>query len=139
MDMFKARGSHSGMHYSADHQHHARSWHWWTLNELTYWIFSQFQKNGSPAAPEGWYGQNHKDFGYGTVHHAVGTLRMPYKSRFDTPQFNTDSVVDENLMVLGHPNLYVCDMSVMPYSSSANPVRTLAALALRLSEHLTAL
>jgi hypothetical protein len=29
--------------------------------------------------------------------------------------------------------------SVMPYSSSANPVRTLAALALRLSEHLTAL
>jgi choline dehydrogenase-like flavoprotein len=68
-----------------------------------------------------------------------GTLRMPYKSRYDTNQFNPDSVVDENLMVLGHPNLYVCDMSVMPYSSSANPVRTLAALALRLSEHLTAL
>jgi hypothetical protein len=112
---------------------------WWVLNGLTYQIFSQFQRDGNPAGPQGWYGQDYKDFGYGTVHHAVGTLRMPYKSRFDTPQFNTESVVDENLMVLGHPNLHVCDMSIMPYSSSANPVRTLAALALRLSEHLTTL
>jgi choline dehydrogenase-like flavoprotein len=32
--------------------------------------------------------------------------------------------------------VYVCDMSVMPFSSAANPVRTLAALALRLSQHL---
>jgi choline dehydrogenase-like flavoprotein len=38
--------------------------------------------------------------------------------------------------VVGAPNLYVCDMSVMPFSSAANPVRTLAALALRLSKHL---
>jgi hypothetical protein len=112
---------------------------WWVLNGLTYQIFSQFQKDGNPAGPQGWYGQDHRDFGYGTVHHAVGTLRMPYKSRFDTPQFNAESVVDENLMVLGHPNLHICDMSVMPYSSSANPVRTLAALALRLSEHVSTL
>lgn len=112
---------------------------WWTLNELTHQIFSQFQKGGSPASPEGWYGENYRDFGYGTVHHAVGTLRMPYKSRFDTSQFNGGAVVDENLMVQGHPNLYVCDMSVMPYSSSANPVLALTALALRLSEHLAAL
>ena len=33
-------------------------------------------------------------------------------------------------------SLYVCDMSVMPFSSAANPVRTLVALALRLSDHL---
>ena len=111
----------------------------WVLNDLTNQIFSQFQKDGGRAWPEGWYGQGGRDFGYGTVHHAVGTLRMPYKSRFDAAQFNATSVVDENLMVVGHQNLYVCDMSVMPYSSSANPVRTLAALALRLSEHLTAL
>ena len=64
---------------------------------------------------------------------------MPYKSRYDATQFNPASVVDQNLMVLGHPKLYVCDMSVMPYSSTANPVRTLAALALRLSEHLSSL
>jgi choline dehydrogenase-like flavoprotein len=30
----------------------------------------------------------------------------------------------------------VCDMSVMPLSSAANPVRTLVGLALRLSRHL---
>jgi choline dehydrogenase-like flavoprotein len=38
--------------------------------------------------------------------------------------------------VLGANNLYGCDMSVMPMASAANPVRTLTALALRLSEHL---
>jgi len=32
--------------------------------------------------------------------------------------------------------LYVCDMSVMPFSSAANPVRTLVALALRLAQKL---
>jgi len=112
---------------------------WWILNELTHQIFSQFQTHGSPARPDGWYGQSGKGFGAGTVHHAVGTLRMPSKRRFDTPQFSAASVVDDNLMALGHPNLYVCDMSVLPYSSSANPVLALAALALRLSEHLTTL
>jgi choline dehydrogenase-like flavoprotein len=44
--------------------------------------------------------------------------------------------VDENLQVRTAPGLYVCDMSVMPISTAANPVRTLAALALRLSRHL---
>ena len=46
-------------------------------------------------------------------------------------------MVDENLCVNGTENLYVCDMSVMPISTAANPVRALVALALRLSEHLT--
>ena len=111
---------------------------WDVLNELTYQIFSQFKKDGSKARPEGeiWFGQGGKGFGSGTVHHAVGSLRMPFKDRFNAPAFNLVSVVDANLMVQGHPNLYVCDMSVMPYSSSANPVLTLAALALRLSEHI---
>jgi hypothetical protein len=61
---------------------------WWVLNGLTYQIFSQFQNHGSQAWPVGWYGQDGRDFGYGTVHHAVGTLRMPYKSRYDTNQLN---------------------------------------------------
>jgi choline dehydrogenase-like flavoprotein len=39
--------------------------------------------------------------------------------------------------VAGTQNLYVCDMSVMPVSTAATPVRTLVALALRLSEHLS--
>ncbi|HEY6530629.1 MAG TPA: GMC family oxidoreductase [Cellvibrionaceae bacterium] len=75
-------------------------------------------------------------FGWGTVHHACGTLRMPWRPNRTTASFNPDSVVDENLNVKNTSGLYVCDMSVMPISTAANPVRTLAALALRLSQHL---
>lgn len=75
-------------------------------------------------------------FGWGTVHHACGTLRMPWRPHRDTEEFDSDSVVDENLQVRAAPGLYVCDMAVMPISTAANPVRTLAALALRLSRHL---
>lgn len=107
------------------------------LNEITFQIFSQFEHFGNTSRPDNeiWYGQGGKDFGFGTVHHAVGTLRMPHRPRFDGAiQFQ--SVVDEDLQVLGAQNLYVCDMSVMPFSSAANPVRSLVALALRLSRHL---
>jgi len=107
------------------------------LNELTFQIFSRFQRHGHAARPDGevWYGQGGKGFGWGTVHHAAGTLRMPYRTSHDSP-LNHQAVVDENLQVAGTPGLYVCDMSVMPFSSAANPVRTLVALALRLSRHL---
>ncbi|MGF1520107.1 MAG: GMC oxidoreductase [Nodosilinea sp.] len=110
---------------------------WDVLNQVTFQLFSQFNHNGQPARPvdEVWYGQGGKGFGWGTVHHAAGTLRMPYRPRFDAP-FAAHSVVDEDLRVNGTQGLYVCDMSVMPFSSAANPVRTLAALALRLSQHL---
>jgi len=107
------------------------------LNEVSYRIFSQFQANGNAARPENelWYGQAGKGFGYGTVHHAIGTLRMPHRWTYDGP-FQPASVVDEDLRVVGTQKLYACDMSVMPFSSAANPVRTLASLALRLSRHL---
>lgn len=106
------------------------------LNEVTHRIFSQFQLNGIPARPENesWFGTGGKGFGYGTVHHAAGSLRMPYRTGYDQP-FAGGSVVDEDLRVIGTQNLYVCDMSVMPFSSAANPVRTLVGLALRLSKH----
>jgi hypothetical protein len=107
------------------------------MNHVTHQIFSQFQINGQPARPqnEEWFGMADKGFGWGTVHHAAGSLRMPYRKRFDTA-FEPDSVVDQDLRVVGTQHLYVCDMSVMPFSSAANPVRTLIALALRLSKHL---
>ena len=41
-----------------------------------------------------------------------------------------------NERVTGTERLYVCDMSIMPFSSAANPVRTLVALALRLAQKL---
>jgi choline dehydrogenase-like flavoprotein len=75
-----------------------------------------------------------KGFGWGTVHHAAGSLRMPHRTRYDAP-IESQSVVDEDLRVAGTQHLYACDMSVMPFSSAANPVRTLVALALRLSNH----
>jgi choline dehydrogenase-like flavoprotein len=107
------------------------------MNSVTYQIFSQFQIDGRPARPhnEEWFGEKGKGFGWGTVHHAAGTLRMPYTSNY-SGAFNYQTVVDEDLRVTGTQNLYVCDMSVMPFSSAANPVRTLVALALRLSRHL---
>jgi hypothetical protein len=107
------------------------------LNEVTHAIFSQFTYHGQPARPvsEIWYGQGGKGFGWGTVHHAIGTLRMPFRPRYDAA-FASSSVVDEDLRVVGTERLFVCDMSVLPFSSAANPVRTLAALALRLAQHL---
>ncbi|TCL74854.1 GMC oxidoreductase [Rhizobium sp. BK251] len=106
------------------------------MNDVTHRIFSQFQIDGQPARPEGeaWFGQQGKGFGWGTVHHSAGSLRMPYRPSLGA-NFDFASVVDEDLRVAGTQNLYVCDMSVMPFSSAANPVRTLAALALRLSRH----
>jgi len=75
------------------------------------------------------------DDGWGTVHHACGTLRMPWKANRDLA-FNDRSVVDEKLKVHGTTGLYVCDMSVLPVSTAANLVRALAGLALRLAHHL---
>ena len=107
------------------------------LNRVAEQIFSQFQINGASARAENdvWYGRGGKGFGWGTVHHAAGTLRMPFRPAYNSP-FAPSSVVDENLRVVGTDGLYVCDMSVMPFSSAANPVRTLVALALRLAKHL---
>jgi choline dehydrogenase-like flavoprotein len=106
------------------------------MNHITHQIFSQFQRDGQAARPENekWFGQDGKGFGWGTVHHAAGTLRTPYKPSHNGA-FNFQTIIDEDLRVAGTQNLYVCDMSVMPFSSAANPVRTLVALALRLSRH----
>jgi hypothetical protein len=111
------------------------------MNDVTYRLISEFSNNGQIPRPvndkgeENWYGEKGKGFGYGTVHHAAGSLRMPYRKNY-LGAFEPSSVVDEDLQVVGAPNLYVCDMSVMPFSSAANPVRTLAALALRLAGRL---
>lgn len=64
----------------------------------------------------------------GGVAHEVGTLRMAEDERA--------GVVDLNLKFHQYNNLYACDLSVFPTSPAANPTLTLAALALRLAEHL---
>ena len=67
--------------------------------------------------------------GVGGVAHEVGSMRIQQTS-------TSLGVVDKDLKVLGTDNVYVCDLSVLPSSPTANPSLTLVALALRLADHL---
>jgi choline dehydrogenase-like flavoprotein len=70
---------------------------------------------------------------WGSVAHEVGTMRM------DRPNHSgglDKGVVDSDLRVHDVKNLYVCDLSVFPLSPTANPSKTLTALAMRLADHL---
>lgn len=75
-----------------------------------------------------------REAGLGGVAHEVGTLRMSG----ETPggEALNDGVVNTDLKFLSYDNLYACDLSVFPSSPAANPTLTLAALAIRLAEHL---
>ncbi|ACB50801.1 unknown [Crocosphaera subtropica ATCC 51142] len=105
------------------------------LNRTRDRVFAEFNDLDLITRDYGGGDGNQWPFGWGTVHHACGTLRMPWKANRNA-NFNEESVVDEDLKIKGTTGLYVCDMSVMPVSTAANPVCTLAGLALRLSEHL---
>jgi hypothetical protein len=105
------------------------------LNQTRNRIFAEFNDVNFITGEYGGGGGKQWPFGWGTVHHACGTLRMPWKANRNA-NFNDESVVDEDLKVRGTTGLYICDMSVMPISTAANPVLTLAGLALRLSTHL---
>ncbi|KAF7367522.1 FAD/NAD(P)-binding domain-containing protein [Mycena sanguinolenta] len=66
----------------------------------------------------------------GGIAHEMGSLPMPGHG-------GAGGVLDSDLkMRSGWSNVYVCDLSVFPYSPAANPSLTLAALSLRLSDHL---
>ena len=67
--------------------------------------------------------------GIGGVAHEVGSMRMKKTS-------TSPGVVDQDLKIFGTENVYVCDLSVLPSSPTANPSLTLVALALRLADHL---
>jgi choline dehydrogenase-like flavoprotein len=47
------------------------------------------------------------------------------------------SVVDAQLGAHDHPNLFVCDASVLVSSGGAQPSQTIMALATRLADHLS--
>lgn len=68
--------------------------------------------------------------GFGAVAHEVGTMRIK------GPKTDQSYVVDEGLRVQGFNNLYVCDLSIFPFSPPANPSLTLAAIALWLADRL---
>ena len=60
--------------------------------------------------------------------HHIGTTRMAKDP--------VDGVVDINCKVFGLKNLYVSGSSVFPTAGSANPTYTIAALSIRLADHL---
>lgn len=105
------------------------------LNQTRNRVFAEFNDVDFVTGEYGEGTGKQWPFGWGTVHHACGTLRMAWKANRNA-SFNNESVVDEDLKVRGTTGLYICDMSVMPISTAANPVLALAGLALRLSNHL---
>jgi choline dehydrogenase-like flavoprotein len=62
--------------------------------------------------------------------HYAGTCRMAAE--------RTGGVVDKDLRTFDHPNLFVCDGSVIPELSEKNLTLTIMALAHRLADHLAA-
>ncbi|KAG9019395.1 hypothetical protein FRB90_002905 [Tulasnella sp. 427] len=67
----------------------------------------------------------------GGVAHELGTIPMPMGAAI-----SDSHCIDSNLKLRDREGVYVCDLSVFPYSPEANPTLTLAALSLRLSRHL---
>ena len=58
----------------------------------------------------------------------MGTTRMSNNFK--------DGVVDVNCKVFSISNLYVAGSSVFPFSGHANPTLTIAALSIKLAEHI---
>jgi choline dehydrogenase-like flavoprotein len=69
-----------------------------------------------------------KELPYTDASHHLGTTRM-------SADANT-GVVDANCQVHGIKNLYVAGSSVFPTAGHANPTLTIAAMSLRLADHL---
>ena len=67
----------------------------------------------------------------GGVAHELGTL--PLKC-YDDP--DKRFLVDDDLQLLSRKAVYVCDLSIFPFSPEVNPTLTLVALALRLSREI---
>jgi choline dehydrogenase-like flavoprotein len=66
-----------------------------------------------------------KPLTFGGSGHIMGTTRMGNK---------TDAVVDTHCRAYDHQNLFILGSSVFPTGSTANPISTIAALALRAAE-----
>ena len=64
----------------------------------------------------------------GGVAHELGTVPM---KRADKP--SAPYCLDDTLQLRNYEGLYVCDLSIFPWSPEVNPTATLAAFALRLS------
>jgi choline dehydrogenase-like flavoprotein len=85
---------------------------------------------GQAMRKAGWPIVLSKGFPKSKPSHQCGTARMGADP--------ATSVVDANLKAHDLDNLYIADASVLPTSAAVNPSLTVAALALRLGQHLNA-
>lgn len=85
---------------------------------------------GQAMRKAGWPIVLSKGFPKSKPSHQCGTARMGADP--------ANSVVDANLKAHDLDNLYIADASVLPTSAAVNPSLTVAALALRLGQHLNA-
>lgn len=107
------------------HQSPAGDAFWNEVNDLKNQVITELGGEALPGRD-----LNLNRAGLGGVAHEVGTLRLAA---------GQGGVVDENLKFNGYDNLFACDLSVFPTSPAANPTLTLAALALRLADHIKTL
>lgn len=63
-------------------------------------------------------------------HHTSSTARMGWNPE--------EAVVDEDLLVFGTDNVYVCSNAALPNCAAVNPTSTLVAITLKLTDHLLA-
>ncbi|MEM1222830.1 MAG: GMC family oxidoreductase [Verrucomicrobiota bacterium] len=90
-------------------------------------INRDFQKAGLGKLKPGNFNKSPPEGITGGLHH-MGTTRM-----HNNPK---EGVVDGNCKVHGVDNLYIASSAVFPTAGYANPTLTIAALAIRLSDHL---
>jgi choline dehydrogenase-like flavoprotein len=102
-----------------------------TLRTFTKIVGHEFQRLGlGRLKPADWLSESApKPPEVVDSYHPSGTTRMAI-----TPSLG---VVDANCQVFGVDGLYVAGSSVFPVSGVANPTYTIAALAIRLADHIT--
>ena len=91
-------------------------------------LTAEFEDAGLAAIQDGPAGEDVPLLMPEGAHHHLGTTRMHREP--------TEGVVDEHWRVHGVSNLFIAGGSVFPTGGSANPTFTIAALAIRLADHL---
>lgn len=99
---------------------------WETVIRMTAFLKSEFERlqlgDFKPFAHVHLNNNNWADYLTDVNHHIGGTRMSETSER---------GVVDKNLKIWGHDNIYVCSTSVFPTASHSNPTLTLMALCLR--------
>ncbi|MCH8012627.1 MAG: GMC family oxidoreductase [Candidatus Marinimicrobia bacterium] len=97
-----------------------------TADILQRQLYQYLKQTGLVKRNDTFFNENLSDFK--DASHHMGTTRMGENEK--------TGVVDKNCKVFGIDNLYIAGSSIFPTSGHANSTLTIAALALRLAEHI---